>query len=70
MPKKKPTHGGTRPGAGRVAGPDGRKVTMSIRVPQILKDFLATTNASEFMTRIALASKDVKAWRKNLEKTD
>jgi len=70
MPKKTPTpHGGKRPGAGRVAGPDGKKVAMSIRVPQFLKDFLETQNASEFLTRVAVASKEVKAWRKNLEKS-
>ncbi len=74
MPSKKrnaklarPNNGGTRPGAGRPAGPGGRKVAMSLRVPQILKDFLKSHDDSEFMMRLALASKEFKAWRKNLD---
>ena len=40
MGKKKPQHGGKRPGAGRPPGPEGPTVAMAVTVPESLLDRL------------------------------
>ena len=56
MPKRKKNNwGGSRPGAGRKPGPDGPRVSMTIQVPEPLKEAIrdeATAN-DESLSRAA-----------------
>jgi hypothetical protein len=53
MPKKQPTHGGSRTGAGRPPKPDAKNVSKSIKVSKEVADYLAEkgTGIIELMVR-------------------
>lgn len=64
MKKKKTNHGGAREGAGRPVDPNS-KVTLSVRVPIEIREYLNTTgNISQSVADVVGRSKGFKTWRK------
>jgi hypothetical protein len=45
-------------------GPTGNKVSLTVRIPPEVKEFLETVNASQYMTAAILASAEYRKWKK------